>query len=505
MDNKKPFPISNWAGGYSGNLSPDQLKPNQASDLDNIIISPFGSGWRTRLGNVKQNSSAINSGAALQGLGYLLTSAPLTRFGAVAGTKFYGSADSCATWTDRTGSLTITSGQDNRWTFFDFQDHLIGFGGSINSPDAPFEWTGGAVNATALTGTPPSAYGGFTINNRVFGFRTPAAPSTVFWTSIGNENDWTGAGSGSAVAGSFADGQPLTGAAVLSANYVLLFKPSSTYQMVISTAPFPIYSLFDGTGCVGKDAIVNVDGVVYWINQWGKMVSTEGDTLKTYPASADDLWASVVTSRSQFITGFRQKGVDYDHIVWLATTSGTTNNYAIVWDLLNSCWLKRSTGYKMNVVTEDNSGNAYMGDYAGFVYRPEQAATYADASEGSPGTITAFWQTGWMNPGSQTIFGTSSTVDEVVQVQKLTANYKTKASGNITITYGFDFGALSKTITLSQVPTGSEALTSRQAVLTGRGNYIQLKISQSSSTIDASINSIVLRGKVYGQKKISAN
>lgn len=496
-DNKKPFPINVWNGGYCGNLSADQLQPQQASDLDNIIISPFGTGWRTRLGNTKQNATAINSGANIQGLGYLLTTAAAERFGAVAGSKFYGSADTCATWTDRTGTLTITSGANNLWSFCTFNDLLIGFGGSATGPDAPFKWTGAASDATALGGSPPSAYGCFSVNNRVFAFNTAAAPSTIYWSVLANAEDWTGSGSGSAVVGSVADNQAITGAAVLSANYVLVFKKASTYQMVISTAPFPIYSLFDKVGCVGKHAIVNVDGVVYWINQWGRMVSTNGDDLKTYPASADDLWSALVSGREPYITGFRQRGSDYDHIVWCITeTSGSTNNYAIVWDLLNNCWLKRSTGYKMNAAVANNSGSVFMGGYDGYIYRPEQAAKYSDDSEANPGTITAFWQTGWINP---------STPDEVVQVQKLTANYKTRASGNITITYGFDFGSLSKSLTLSQAPTASETLTSRQSVLTGRGNYIMLKISQSSSTIDTSFNALVLRGKVYGQKKISAS
>jgi len=494
-DNKKPYPILDWSGGYCGNLPQDRLQTSQASNLDNIHIVPFGAGWRSRLGNSKQNSSAINSGTVIQGLGYLFTSAAAERFGAVSGTKFYGSADTCATWTDRTGSLTITSGQNNKWSFCTFNDLLIGFGGSITAPDAPFKWTGGAVNAAALGGSPPSALGCFSVNNRVFAFNTAAAPSTIYWSVLANAEDWTGSGSGSAVVGSVADNEPITGAAVLSANYVLVFKRASTYQMVISTAPFPIYSLFDQTGCVGKDAIVNVDGVVYWINQWGEMVSTNGDDLTQYPKTADDLWSARVTSRDPYIVGFREKGIDYDHIVWLMTNTGTTNNQAIIWDLQNKCWLRNTTGYKMNAVVLSNAGQSFLGDYAGFIYKPEQSGVYADASETPPGTITAFWQTGWINP---------STADEIVQVQKLTANYKTRASGNITITYGFDFGSLSKSITLSQVPTSSETLTSRQSVLTGRGNYIQLKIAQSSSTIDTYFTSTILRGKVSGQKKISA-
>jgi len=176
------------------------------------------------------------------------------------------------------------------------------------------------------------------------------------------------------------------------------------------------------------------------------------------------------------------------------TISGTKR--AIVWDLQNKCWLRNTTGYKMNVIGFDNNNGVYMGGTDGFIYKPQQSGVYADASESSPGTITAYWQSGWLNP---------SQLDEIVQVQKFTATYKTKASGSITVNYGFDFVANTKSFTLSQTATGSEAYTSRGAVLTGRGNVFQYKVQLASSTIDMDINSLILRGKAYGQKKISAS
>lgn len=494
MDNKKPYPITNFRGGYAGNISPDQLSLQQASDLDNIVINIQGTGIRSRLGNAKVNTGGtLNSGATIQGFGELLTAAGLQWGVTVAGSKIYSSSNIGTSWSDVTGSVTITSAAANLWDLFTFQDTLLGFGGAPTSPDAPFQYTG-TGNASALGGTSPSAYGGFSANNRVFAFRTSANPSTIYWSIIGSATDWAGAGSGSAVIGSFSDNQKVTAALVISTNYVIVFKENSTYQMVITTAPFPVYSLFDSVGCVGKKATVLVNGTVYFISPRKRMYSTNGEDVKEYPNTADNLWNSVDTSTIATTVGFRQKGVDYDWIVWLVKISGTTR--AIVWDILNECWLRHTTGYKMNVAGLDHTGQVYMGGTDGFIYKPDQATTYADASESSPGTITAYWRSGWINPSSQ---------DEVVQVRKVTANYATRASGNVTIKYGFDFVPDTGTITLSQVATGSEALTSRQAVVTGRGNYFQFLIQQSSSTIDMSFSTLLLRGKVYGQKKISAS
>ncbi len=491
------IPIKDFKGGYCGNLSPAGLDLNQAFDLDNIVITPNGSGFRTRLGNVKVNSTAFNSGAAWQGLGYFLTSAAAEYLVGVAGTKFginQNSSGYSSSFTDKTGSITITTGADNQWDFFTFNDVLYAYGGPKDNPDTPFQWTGSGNASSPISATAPLAYGAFSANNRAFAFRTASNPSTIYWSILGDATDWSGVGSGSAVVGSLKDNEKITGCKVLSTNYVLIFKESATYQMVISSNPFPIYSFSDSLGCVGKNASVVIDGIAYWITQYGRMVSTDGENVKTYPPSADDLWNAVQKSRYPFINGFRQKGVDYDWLIWQVSTTGSTNNTTIVWDLLNQCWIKHSTGYKMGVSTDNRTGNIFLGDYAGFVYIPDQAATYADASESSPGTITAYWRSGWLN---------FDAMEKIIQPNEIGVLYATKASGSITINYGFDFIADSANGTIAQTATTTETRAYRYIKTSGRGNFMNFKVSQSSSTIDSYVDQIYIRGKEYGQKKFT--
>lgn len=581
------FEVSNFGGGYAGNLPDTQIALNQAADLDNIVIKPQGLGFRSRYGDDRlgnafriiqdltyvavaagvageavtityttgvvsagsevctvigsaisiaiasststatqvktafdANAAAtalasctisgtagtaqtsggvttlalatpLNSAAAIQGTGYYLQEDGDDWIMAVAGNKLYANASlTGGQFTDITGSLTITAGADKQWDIFTFGNNVLGFGGSVTSPDAPWTWTGSSV-ATALGGTPPSAYGAFTANNRVFAYRTATDPSTVYWSIIGSGADWTGAGSGSAVIGSFSDNQKVTGACVISTNYVLVFKENSTYQMVIGSAPFPVYSLFDNVGAAGKKAIVNVDGVVYFITSKGEMKSTNGETLTSYPAVADDLWGAVSPSRYAYINGFRYQGTDHDWLVWSVSTNGTSNNTSIVWDIANSCWLKCSTGFKYNVSSSDTFGNVYAGGYDGYVYKPFQSTRHADASEASTGAIAAFWQSGWMNPDN---------LNKITQVRKFTALLTPQASGSVTLAYGFDGTANSASTTLSQVASGSEQYLQKSAMLSGRGNTFEFKVSLSSSTIGMEMQRIILAGKVYGQK-----
>lgn len=488
------IPISNFKGGYCGNYSPTALGLNQAMALDNIVINPTGSGWRTRHGNSKLNGTVINSGAALHGIGFFQKSDGNAWLCVVSGTKFYVSPSANGTFSDKTGSVTITTGADYYWSLVTFNDKLYGFGGRYPNPawETPFVWDS-STNLAAVGGTPPSAYGAFTANNRMFAFNSSTSPSTIYWSILGNAEDWTSSGSGSAVVGSLNDSSPIMACCQLNTNYVLIFKRNGIYQMIISSAPFPIYSLFPQRGCVGKNAVINVNGEVYWIDIDFKMRSTDGQAIKEYPYAAGDLW-NATSSKASDIFAFRQTGTDYDWIVWLTANSGGNKNVAIIWDLLNECWLRCTTGYGMNMACTDLSNTVYMAGYDGYVYKPDQSTTYADASETSPGTIAAYWQSGWL---------TIDSLEKIVQVNEIGVLCQTRSSGSLTVYYGFDYVANSANFSLTQTVVSSETFTFRTGKVSGRGNVFNFKVLASSSSIDSHVDQIMLRGKAYGQKVIT--
>lgn len=489
------IPIKDFKGGYCGNLSSISLNLNQALDLDNLVILPNGLGWRSRRGNSKVTTTAFNSGAAWQGLGHLLRADGSEFMVGVAGTKVGANQISGATWatsfSDITGTLTITAGQDNIWDFFTFNDKIYAFGGPKDNPDTPFKYAASG-NAATISASAPLAYGGFAANNRAFAFRTNANPSTIYWSIVGDATDWASAGSGSAVVGSLNDNEKITGAAVLSSNYVMIFKDRSTYQMIITTNPFPIYSFSTSVGCIGKHAIITVDGVVYWINQYCRMVSTNGESIQHYPASADVLWNAVSSARRPYIYGFRLRDTDLDWLVWCVSTNNTSNNKAIIWDLLNNCWLQCTTGHSFQASVVTVTLETLIGGYDGLIYNQNDTNVYSDASETSPGTITSYWQSGWLN---------FDAAEKIIQPNEVGVVCFTKSAGTVTLDYGFDFIANSATtVSFSLVPVSTETKKVIYSKITGRGNYFNFKISHSSSTLDASIDQIYLRGKEYGQK-----
>lgn len=506
----KYIPIPGFNGGYCGNLPASSLGLNQAADLDNLTVSPDGKSFRIRYGSKAQGTP--DNTANITSLGMLYLSAGNIYIGAICGANFYTNEPSVnGTYASRTGALTITA--DSYWSFVNFNDLMIGFGSKVGgSVNAPFKWTGSG-DATALGGTPPSATGCFTANNRVFAYNTVAAPSSIFWSILGNAEDWTGTGSGSAVVGSLADGEEVKAAAVVSTNTALIFKSNSIHQMVLTASPFPIYPLFNSIGCVGKYAVVEVDGKVYFVSNNRRMFATDGEAIQEFPNTADNLWDSISDASLPLVKGARIKQTDHDWIVWTANTAN--GRIAIIWDLINKCWLRCTTGYDTiysNIVRNRFDNFYYAGTVSGSgtvvdgitfgqggVYQIDTSTRLYDQSSVYAGTISAYWRSGWINQGSP---------DLIVQPRKMNIQFKTDAGETITINYGYDFNSDQRSATISQTATGSESESSKFVHLTGRGNFFQFKVSSSSSQASANdlrIYGITLGGKNYGQKRITAS
>lgn len=441
--------INDFGGGLHSNAAITELEFNEAYDLSNVVVGPKGTYIRSKNGNSAFNSSAMNSGAAVQSLSYFKLNSGTEYLVSVCGNKIFESTSLDGTMNDITGAVTITSGQDDIWTFLTFNNVHIGFGGPSTNPDAPIQYSG-AGNAAALSGTPPSAYGAIQANNRVFAFRTAASPSIIQWSILGNPQDWTGTGSGTQTV-STADNDAITAMVPLNNNVIIIFKQNSIHKMNISTlvsGAFPIFSLFDNVGCIGKHAAVVSDGLIYFITPQATMRITDGVTIideNSLPQLnyTSDIWSGINTSRLEYIQGSKVSGTDYNHILWLitSTSSGTTNDVAIRWDLDNKCWLRDLTGYKANVIAQNQMGVIYTGSYAGKIYKQDVTGVTTEASESS-NNVDAYWSSGWSKFGS---FDNFKTVDDAY------LSFVTQASGNILFSWGYDFNLNSRQQSVNQL------------------------------------------------------
>lgn len=501
--------INDFSGGLHSNAAISELNFNEAYDLSNIVLGPKGTYLRTKGGNTLFNSSVMNSGANVQSLSYYKKIDGSEFLVSICGNKIYQSTSLSGTMTDVTGAVTITAAANNIWSFLTFNNVHIGFGGPSTNPDAPIQYTG-AGNAAALSGTPPSAYGAVQANNRVFAFRTAAAPSLVQWCVLGNPQDWTGTGSGSQNI-STSDNDSVTAMAVMDNSMILVFKQNSVHKLLVNTlvsAAFPTFPLFRNVGCVGKHAAVVADGLCYFITPQGNMRITDGEKLideidLPQLSYIDDIWSGIPASRLEYIQGHYVHGYDYDHIVWIITAaaSGSTNDTVIRWDLKNQCWLRDKTGYKANVIATTQLGTIYTGSYNGFIYQQDVSSVTTEASESSA-NIDSYWTTGWYKFGSFDVFKT---------IVESFVSFVTQTGGTILFSWGYDFNPYNKTQIISQLAGtalydtaiydvdvyGGQTDKIQRVSLAGNGRVFQYQLRNNDSRMK--INSLTLLGEKIGK------
>ena len=501
--------VADFRGGLNTASPATLIAMNQAMDLRNVFITP-GGGLEKRRGNETFNSVAMNSGANVQGIGYYKqnTGSKLEFLIAITGDKIFKSDALDGTMDDITGGLTITDGVNNIWTHTVMNDLSIFVGGPDGTPDAPIKFTG-TGNAALLGGSPPSGSFGFTANNRMFIGSTSADPSQIKWSGLAAPEDWSGVSSGSQDIRTN-DGDKLVSWAVLNTDVVLLFKENSIHQFIIREEPFPVFTLFEDNGAAGKDSVVVADGLVYFITPNKRMRITDGVQIisdKDIPnlGAIDDIWDTTVSSLLHTTHGFRYTGKDFDHIVWIVTTSGNSvHDTALIWDLTNKCWLKHTTGYQANVATITQMGTLYTGHFDGKIYEQDVADDYSDASE-TTGTIDALWRSGWNTQGS---------LQESVRPFRLNVTLQTQGSGLLIIMYGFDFTEDSRYLEVSMTAGGAiwnafewgDAIWSgrdeiiRHIFLRGRGNAFQLVFKNAEDDVKFRIHGYSISGSRAGQK-----
>lgn len=510
MRQSKSIRFFDFSGGLNTKSPGTSLAANQAIDLQNINLLPSG-GFEKRRGNSVFNSSAMASGASIHGLGYFRKSDATEFLVSVAGTKIFTSPFD-GTMTDRSASLTITTGNNNIWTSSVMNDLII-FVGGARASDVPIKWSGSG-NAAVLGGTPPVGEFGIVGNNRFFIGNTISNPSRIAWSILGNPEDWTGTGSGTQDV-STNDGDTLVGAALLGYDHLLLFKQNSIHDLSIRTSPFPLYPLFRNVGAISKRGIVEVNGIVYFITPGARMKATDGtrvyDAANPGPTGItdfiDDIWDSLITSRLPYLHGTYYRKLN--QIWWVVSSSAaSTHDVCIKWDLARKAWLYDPTGFKMNAMTVGREA-AYGGAYNGIIYQQDVSGIYADASETSPGAISAYWRTGWQDVG------------QMIQAKSfpyLEVNFVTQTAGTMEFGYGYDFSGDRAILPISMISTGAiwdldiwnvgawGSFTDRSKLVftKGKGKFIQFLLRNKNASEQFAINGFEVPIKANAPEALKA-
>jgi len=505
VDELKNVPITDFSGGLNTYHPATELQLNQSPDLDNIYL--LGKGFKKREGDSEFNSTAMNSGKQCQMVAYYKEAGGNEFLVAIAGSKVYKSDSLDGTMDEIAGAgaghTDPTDGQNNIYTPVILKNLLMWFGAS-----APQSWDGSTAtnDYQTLAGTPPTADFAFTIKDRVFAGKTSANPSTLYWCVLSNPEDWSGTGSGNTAVVTN-DGDNLVGGIQLNNNLALLFKQYSIHHLVVESSPFPVRPLIRGVGCCGKHAMVNANGMIYFITKEPRMKSTDGYSIYTYSDSIDDLWDGLNKSRLDYIQGIYDPVKGLIHWVCSYGTS-TTNNYDLVWDIKHKCWLRNTTGFDANTICLAQGYRLFAGHYAGKIYEKYKSTVYEDASE-TDKSINGYWRSGWLDFGDKF---------SVKQARYADIICKTQTRGLVKYSYGYNFNKDTREDSFSQESVGGkwdtdtwddsliwggEDYRQSRVFMFGEGNNFQTKIFNDVEDDSMEINSLSLAVTVSGESEIT--
>ena len=379
-----PHPYGPWFGGINFSKPAEELTQNEIAEGRNVRIG-IGGEAQSRKGTTPYNGTAVSGGHAYTACGQHEFSATSSREFAIVGTKFYEGAS--GTWTDRTGSATITAGADNTWSLADANGTLFGHNG-VNG-DVLLKWTaaGGNIAAWDVDSRFTWAKSVEFFDNRGWAGNLSSGTDRVWRSDVSDITTWDADGYydfGSEITGLKKIGTML---AVHTKDTIFGLSPTGN-----AVTPFRRQPLTNA-GTVSNRSLVTIrvpgsGELQLYIRKDGIYAFNGIDSIKTSGRlDGERYWDSINASRlhKSFAVVYEQKNEVWFYIPY--GTTQTTMNHILVYDYLRGIFYPPWTGGLNSSLTSagivDNV--PVSGDESdGFLYKHEEGLNDTDGS-----TVTA--------------------------------------------------------------------------------------------------------------------
>ena len=247
-------------------------------------------------------------------------------------------------WNEAASASDVTL-EPGLWSLDNFGEVLI----ATIANGKTFTWNAGATNATTVRAS--TATSGFSTSANPTASRlTLVSPTTRHLVHLGTEttigdtstqddmfirfsdqediNDYTATAINAAGDFRLQDGTKIIGA-IKAKETILVWTDNALYTMKFIGAPFTFGFEAVGTNCglIGKNAVVEQDGVAYWVSNNGFFLYD--GTVKSLPCSVEDfVFDNFDTTKGQQVyAGLNNL---YTEIVWYYPSSGSDYNDSYV-------------------------------------------------------------------------------------------------------------------------------------------------------------------------------
>ena len=335
-------------GGVRYDLPVEEVKAHELSDMNNTRVGTGGQ-VEQRFGTDSfHDLVAVNSGATITMCAQFNSTATVDHEIIVAGNKIYDYSSSV--WTDRTGGLTITAGNDNTFEWVNANGTLV----ATNGVNPPFK-TAGAANATLLDldsmFTVPRHIAWF--DNRLWLGNVSGATFQLWFSDTADIETWG--------ATSFFNFDGIITGVIPTQNALTVHTTNGIYALYPSgnaTLPYNPQKITTNAGIDGRAIVALPDDLQVMVLKDGVYEWRGGSTLQKVSDALDGgYWPKLDSSRlfKSFAVRFPQEDEIWFFLPYKGeTTSQTAMNHIMVYN-----YRKRTQINAKNV-------GVWHGPYSGF-------------------------------------------------------------------------------------------------------------------------------------------
>lgn len=431
QSNSASIASRNSGGGLNTSSSPTSLEDNESSDCQNIDFDKFGA-FKKRGGYTAINTDAYNSGATWNGLHWFEKSDGNSYLLGVCGNKLVSATSltqAANPFTDRTGALTLTAGNNNSVSWATHLDTVIG----TNGVNPVFKCVGSS-NGAALsvpTGLTTAkfvcVFKGYTILANVTVSGT-THKSRIYWSTIDTIETWDDADYRDL---GLNDGQEITGIYVLGES-LIVFKDRYIWIGSFtgdSDIPFVFTRARSHVGCAAGSSIQESDNGLLF-RSWDGYYYFDGNNSFKLSDKVSTTLESFSTSRIENIKSIYYMTKNM-YISSETLSGGTTHDRNMTYNTYNNAWslYKGITANCFARCYVSGQEKIVFGDYAGFIYLLDQGSTDYPANVAT--AIDAYYYSKWFDYGDMVSRKCAPNM----------AIYYQFESSTLTFAYSYDFEA----------------------------------------------------------------
>jgi len=382
-----------WLKGVRYDQPAEDLGPNALFSMINCRVGQAGQ-VEKRKGFAKFNASALNSGATITAVGQV-TLAAVDKTFAISGDKFYDITGGSGT--DRSGSVTITAGDDNVWEWALAGSTLV----LTNGVDTDaITWAGGTANAGTLDDDSRFTKGRHIAywDNRLWIGNVNGAKYQLWRSDTGDITVW-GATSFYNFDHDITGINPIGNALAIHTDQgVHVLTPTGN-----ATVPYQVQRRAPA-GSVSGRSIVNLpSGLQLFPRLDGFYAWDGGNQVQKISQALDGsrFWDSINAAKLHLSHGLYYPSTN--EVWWFIPygTSQATNNYVIIYNTVLNCWFGPYTNMARDAsaLVDDQP---HAGGFDGYVYTHDKnnnddtAAISAQFKTGAPPPMGADVRLRWL-------------------------------------------------------------------------------------------------------------